>query len=329
MTEVAEVAKVSVMSVSRAIRDPESVSPEIRQRVQEAMRQTGYVPNAIAGSLASQRTRVIAVIVPFINASFADTIRGVTDVLSAQGYQILIGHTAFSLETEETLIEAFLSRRVDGMLLTGREHTVAARRRLRSAAIPVVETWNLTDDPIDAVCGFSNYHAARAMTSYLIRRGCRRIGYLGGITPDNDRAADRERGFLDEIEASGLASEESMRSYRPLEFHEGRHGCEELLERHPDLDGIFAASDMLAVGAVFTCIKRGIQVPGQIAIAGFDDADIASAMHPALTTVRVPRYEMGKQAARVLLQRLSQQGTTVASPRIIDLGYDIVVRQSA
>ncbi len=328
MIEVAALAKVSVMSVSRTIRDPERVSPRIRERVEAAMRETGYVPNALASSLASQRTRVVALIVPFINASFGDTIQGITEELDPKGYQLLIGQTAHSNENEARLVEAFLSRRVDGLILTGRTHTPQTCERLRKAGIPVVETWNLADDPIDAMVGFSNYEAARAMTRYLIEKGNKEIGYIGGRTEGNDRATDRERGYLDAMEAAGLPCDRSYRSYKALEFREGGQGCAELLERHPGLDAIFAASDMLAVGAVFRCLKRGMAVPGDIRIAGFDDADIASAMHPALTTVRVPRYDIGAKAAELLLQRFDAEGGDYL-PRSVDLGFELVVRDSA
>ena len=327
MTDVAARAGVSVMSVSRAIRDPERVSSKIRARVEKAMHETGYVPNALASSLASQRTRVIAAIVPFINASFGDTIRGITDVLHPSGYELLIGETGHSMQVEERLTDAFLSHRVDGLLLTGHSHTQGVQERLRNLKVPVVETWNLTDRPMDQIVGFSNYEAARAMTRYLVGQGRRHIGYLGGITQDNDRATDRERGYIDAMTAAGLPCDRSLRSYRKLEFRQGGEGCEELLERHPDIDAIFAASDMLAVGALFRCIKRRIGVPDDIAIAGFDDSDISSAIHPALTTVRVPRYEMGSRAAQMLLQRLDTDGETYGQ-KVVDLGFEILIRDS-
>lgn len=165
------------------------------------------------------------------------------------------------------------------------------------------------------------------MTRYLIGRGHRKIAYLGGITTGNDRTTDRERGYIDEMTAAGLACDRTLRSYRRLEFKLGSDGCEEVLERHSELDAIFAASDMLAVGAVFRCIKRGIAVPGDIAVAGFDDAEISSAIHSALTTVRVPRYEMGARAASMLLQRLSADDDVYV--QVVDVGFEIIIRDSA
>ena len=329
MTDVAARAGVSVMSVSRAVRDPERVSPKIRARVEKAMRETGYVPNALASSLASQRSKVIAVIVPFINASFGDSIHGITDVLQPVGYELLIGQTAFSIANEERLVEAFLSRRVDGLILVGRTHTKTTAARLRDSKLPVVESWNLSETPIDMVVGFSNYEASRAILRYMIDKGYRRIGYLGGFTQDNDRSVDRERGYVDELSAAGLPNGRSLRSYRALEYRQGSEGCDELLERHPDLDAIFAASDMLAAGALFQCMKRGIAVPGQLAIAGFDDADIASVVHPTLTTVRVPRYDIGVGAAQSLLRRLDAEDDDAQRPGTIDLGFEIIKRESA
>ncbi|MBP5857130.1 LacI family DNA-binding transcriptional regulator [Marivibrio halodurans] len=330
MTEVAERAGVSVMSVSRTIRDPERVSRKIRERVEKAMRETGYIPNALASSLASNRTRVAAVIVPFINASFGDTIHGITDVLEEAGYELLIGQIHHAVEREERLVEAFLSRRVDCLVLTGCTHSETTIERLRNGRIPVVETWNLAEDPIDSVVGFSNYEAGRAMTRYLIGKGRKRIAYLGAPTEGNDRARDRERGYIDAMEEAGLPHDRKVRAYRPLALREGADGCQELLERAPDIDALFAASDTLAVGALFHCVKRGLSIPDDIAVAGFDDADIAAVIHPSLTTVRVPRYEIGRRAAMLLAQRLDGvDGEDDYVQRTVDVGFEIIIRDSA
>lgn len=311
-----------MMTVSRALRTPERVSAETRRKIDRAVRELAYVPDLVARSLASDKTRVVAAIVPIINAVFADTIAGMNEVLDPHGYQILMGISDYSLAKEEALVTAFLGRRVDGICVTGCSHTPRARALLQRAAIPVVEMWNLSRNPIDIVVGFSQYQASRHMTRHLASLGRRRIGFIGGATRSNDRTRDRERGYDDEMRALGLDPDPSLKIERAFHFAQGADGLAALLARVPDLDAVYGASDMLAAGAVFECQRRGIAVPGRIAIGGIDDGEIAAAMVPSLTTIRVPRREMGREAARCLIGARN-------GDRIIDLGFEMLRRETA
>jgi LacI family gluconate utilization system Gnt-I transcriptional repressor len=185
--------------------------------------------------------------------------------------------------------------------------------------------WNLTTRPIDTIVGFSNYEAARAMTRYLGKAGYRRIGFIGGLTHDNDRTQMREAGYRDALAELNLPLDTNAMLSVPFEYEAGADALVELLRRRADIDAVFAAGDILAIGVLLECIRRGWRVPKRLAVAGFDDAKLSNRIVPPLTTVRVPRYEIGWTVAQVLLQRIS--GSKTAGP-VIDLGFQIVERGS-
>ena len=327
LVDVARVARLSPITVSRALREPDKVSAEARARVAAAVAQTGYVPDLVASSLTSRRTRLVGLVVPTITASiYAATVAGLTDVLRAQGFEALIGDSGYVLDGEEKLVAAFLGRRADGVVLSNVLHASGTRRLLERARIPVVETGNLTANPIDMVVGFSNRAAARAMMEHLVARGHRTIGFIGAATDGNPQAADRRRAYDDAVAGHGLADARTLVVECASEFGTGAQALLRIVERHPEVTAIFAASEVRAIGALLECQRRGWPVPGRIAVAGFNDAGMGAWLVPALTTVRVPREEMGRRAARMILDRLA--GRPVDEP-IVDLGFEVVVRESA
>ena len=324
MEDVARIARVSMITVSRAINQPDKVAPKTRARVIAAIAKIGYVPNLTAGSLASNKSRIIGAIVPTIdNSIFAETVRGLTETLAAGGYQLLLGQTGYDTGVEETLVATFLGRRVDGMAITGVRHSALTRKRLAQAGIPVVETWDLTRDPIDMVVGFSNRAAGRKIARYLLAKGHTRFGFAGG---GDDRTLARLAGF-----ASALKQVKGTRLVRVIlpagtSFHGGREALNELLEQDTRLQAIFCSNDALAVGALMECRRRSIRVPQDLAIAGFADLDIAAEVEPTLTSVQVRSRTIGEEAANMLLARL--RGESVAAA-VRDLGFVVVPRASA
>jgi LacI family gluconate utilization system Gnt-I transcriptional repressor len=327
LVDVARVANLSPITVSRALRVPEMVSPEARARVAAAVSRTGYVPDLVAASLTSRRTRLVGLIVPTVTASiYAATVAGLTSELRAAGFQTLIGDSGYSLDEERKLVAAFMGRRADGIVLSSVAHHPATRALLQRARIPVVETGNLSRDPIDMVAGFSNYRAARDMMAHLVGRGHRVIGFIGAPTPGNPQAADRRRGYDRMVAAHGLAHRESLVVTCPSDFAAGADALVRILERNPDATAIFAASEVRATGALLECQRRGWAVPGRVAIAGYNDAGLGAHLVPALTTVAVPREEIGRRAARMIVQRLAGGAATDS---IVDVGYEIRVRESA
>ena len=324
MEDVARLAGVSMMTVSRAIREPAKVALATRARVTAAITKLGYVPNLNAGSLASQRSGIVGAIVPTIdNSIFAATMRGLTDTLAAAGYQVLLGQTAYDANTEDALVAAFLGRRVDGMVITGVEHSALTRRRLRKAGIPVVETWDLTPNPIDMVVGFSNRDAGRAIARYLLDQGYLRLGFVGG---DDDRTLLRLAGFAAAVKR--VKGARLVRAMLPAgtSFGGGREALGLLLAQERGLQAVFCSNDALAVGALMECRRRGIQVPQDLAIAGFADLDIAAEIEPALTSVQVRSRTIGEEAANMLLARLRGEPLEAT---VRDLGFMVVPRKSA
>jgi len=322
--DVARQAGVSHITVSRVINTPEKVAPETRAKVQAAIARMGYIPNLLAGGLASRRTRIIAAIVPTIGHSiFADTVRGLSDELAARGYQLLLGQSNYSEDNETGLVEAFIGRRVDGMVLTGVQHTERTRQRLKASKIPVVEIWDLTSKPIDMLAGFSNHDAGYAMAEYLVGQGYRRMAFVGG---EDARGLARFAGMADALKAHRLAAPKRVLTGAGSFFKAGRTALVEIVTRHPKVDAAFFSNDVIAAGALFECAHRNIKVPEQLAIAGFANLDIAPEVSPALTTVHVGSQQIGEKAAQMLLARLSDATTT---PLVCDLGFSIVRRESA
>ncbi len=326
MADIAAMAAVSAMTVSRALRDPSSVTAETLRRIEAAVDATGYVPNRVAGSLASRRTNVVGLIVPSLrNSLFVETIQGVADSLGPM-HDLMIADSGYALKGEEVAIRAFLAQRVCGIVLHNTAHTMRSRAMLRDAGVPCVETGNLIRKPVDMAVGFSNHDAACAMTEYLIRRGYRRIGFVSLPIRDNDRAAERRAGYLTALERAGLPADLARIVESPPGLRSGGAALVRLVESGPGVDAAFLSGDVLATGALLEANRRGWAVPGKVAIAGSDDSEMQESVTPPLTTLRFPRYEIGRRAAGMLLDRL--QGRS-SGPAVLDLGFEIIERASA
>ncbi|MEJ8850126.1 LacI family DNA-binding transcriptional regulator [Variovorax rhizosphaerae] len=324
MSDVAKAAGVARVTVSRVLSDPDSVAPATRAAVQEAVAQLGYVPNLNAGTLASSRSRIVGAIVPTLsNAWFADTMDGLSKVLGAAGYQLLLGQTGYDADAEEKLVDAFLGRRVDAMVLTGTAHTAGVRSKLQKAGIPTVECWDLCDDPIDMVVGFSNEAAGEAVAAHLLARGRRRFGFLGA---DEDRARKRLQGYRAAIARAGGGEVVTRSAAPPTSIDDGAAGLAQLLAAEPRLQAVFCSNDTLALGALLECRRRGLAVPGELSVVGFSDLPVAAACVPPLTTVRIASRELGERAGLLLARRLSREPGEV--PRIHDIGFSLALRES-
>lgn len=327
MAQVAARAGVSSQTVSRVLRQPELVGEDVSRRVHEAISELQYIPNFAASHLASNKSGIVAAIIPTISTSmFAEGVQALSDVLVPEGYQILLGNDGYSLEKEEELIRSFLARGADGLVLSGSHHTDAAKALISSAGVPVVELWDSDGERIDLLVGHSNVDAAFAMTHYLFERGYRRIVFAGVVHDQDYRGMARLAGYRKAIQ--GLAPEaECVFSLKgqPLSHEGGVAALSEIRKLHPDVDAIFFASDVYAVGALQECVRRGISVPEELAVAGFGDFEISAHLVPSLTTVSVHAQEIGQNAAKLLLARM--RGEAVKA-RKIDVGFDLIVRAS-
>jgi len=328
MDDVAALAGVTKMTVSRALREPDKVADATRARIDAAIREIGYVPNSLAGSLSSKRSRIIAAVVPTIqHAVFADTIQGLSEVCGREGYHLMIAGTEYSVAEEDALIQAFLTRRPDGMVLTGVTRSARSRKLLRKAGLPIVETWELSNSPIDMVVGYSNYRAAYEMTAALAARGYRRIAFLSRPTANNERTSRREAGYRQALADRGLPVLDviEVSAARDIEPEHGGKALADLLTRDPAVDAAFFTNDVYAVGALAWCRRNAIAVPDRLGIAGFHDLDIARMVSPSLTSVHVPAREIGRHAAEMLLRRL---GDKPIEANRVELPFRIVERES-
>ncbi|APW40825.1 GntR family transcriptional regulator [Rhodoferax koreense] len=322
--DVARLAAVAPITASRALNTPERVSAEVRQKVAEAVKRTGYVPNLLAGGLASTRSRLIAAVVPTIAGPvFLQTIQALTAALAEHGYQLMLGQSGYVDSREDALLEAIIGRRPDGIVLTGIMHSAEGRRRLLACGIPVVETWDLTPTPIDMLVGFSHAEVGRAVAEFLFARGRRRLAVVAG---DDERSTRRHEAFKAAATALGLPPVAMVVVPAPTTLKSGRRALAELLQADTRIDAVFCSSDLLALGVLTEAQARGLTVPAQLAVVGFGDLEFAADLHPALTTVHIDSTAIGQQAARFIVARA--EGREV-DQRVVDIGFSIVDRQSA
>ena len=324
--DVAHLAGVSAITVSRVLRTPGIVAEETRRRVEDAVERLGYVPNLAAGTLASRRSRLVALIVPTLRSSvYATTVQGLSDELKGAGYHLMVGYAGYSAADETEVMRALVGRQPDGMVLTGVEHTPELRHLLRERRLPTVEIWDLTDDPIDVAVGFGNEAAGAAVAEHLAGLGVRRPAVLTTHPDREHRARKRLSGFRARCKALGLAPPVGEFLEDGMSTVEAEAGFKRLVGRAPELDGLFCVNDTLAISALMEARRHGIDVPGRLRIVGFGDFDLAAHTAPRLTTVRVPGYEIGRRAARRMLDRIEGRDD---GPRVEDLGFDLAIRES-
>ncbi|WAH61139.1 LacI family DNA-binding transcriptional regulator [Pseudomonas silvicola] len=327
LSDVARLAGVAPMTVSRYLNSPQTVKGATRDKVQRAIEQTGYVHNRLAGALRSNRTRLVAVVLPMVtNPLFSDTFQAISTRLAASGYQVLLGVSGHQREQEEELLEVILSRRPDGIILTGTLHTPGCRNRLRASGVPVVETWDLSPEPIDMLVGFSHEEAGREVARKLLAQGYRRFALLAVDDPRGLRRAD---SFLKALNEQGITDVSRHVTPGAPTLALGREGLSSVLER--SMTGpaqplaIVCTSDTIAHGVLTEAAARGLQVPYELAVMGFGDMNFAAHTFPALSTVKVDGTLIGDRAAHMLLQRLrGEEG----GERLQDVGFTLVERDS-
>ena len=324
LRDVAKLAGVAPITASRALNTPNLVSPQVLKSVQDAVDRTGYVPNRMAGGLASSRSRLIAAVVPSTVVSvFMGTIESLNTSLFDAGYQLMLGQSSYSAEREEALLEAVIGRRPDGIFLTGIMPPGRGRTRLVSSGIPVVESWDLTPTPIDMLIGFSHADIGRDAAKYLIGKGYRRFAL---VRAEDERASRRTAAFSEEIHSKGFDKVFEVNVGAERSLKRGREALVEILENSPNIDAIFCSSDLLALGVLTELRARKIAIPDEIAVMGFGDVPFVADMVPSLTTVRINGEQIGALAAQFLIDRAENH--PVANT-IVNVGYSIIERESA
>lgn len=328
LKDVSKASGLSLITVSRALRQPETVHADTRAKIQRTIEEIGYIPNLTARSLVSQRSDMIGVVVPILASSlFADFAQGVSHVLEPKGQQMLLAVSDWSPQKEEVAVRTFIARQADAIIVTGFSHTEATRKLLNTFAGPVVEAWNLRDSATDCAVGFDNYDAAVQMTRYLIGRGYENIVMVGGSSHNNDQAEDRTRGFIDAMRAAGRSIGDGtiVEFDNPATLEGGYRLIQDLMARKSCPDAIFFLAELPAHGAMLWCMANGIDVPGDVAIAGFGDLSLSALLPVPMTTVQIRGRAIGETSAKLVMARL--EGAT-DSPSHQDLGYHLQIRES-
>jgi len=326
LIDVGRESGVSAITVSRTLREPDRVSPALRERVHAAVKKLGYVPDSAASTLASNRSTVIGILVPsFSNYVFSDVLSGASNVIEGTKYSVQIANTGYSALKEEQLVPRFLNMKPAGMIITGIDQTEATRNMLLQADCPVVQVMDVSHDPIDVIVGFSNFRATADAVEHMVQEGYRRIAFVG--TRMDPRTQQRLLGYRSVMEKHGLFDEKLVITTPQKSSVEiGRHLLGELLAAVPDCDGAFCNNDDVAVGIGLECQRRNISCPRDMGICGFNDLGTTSQMNPAITSVFTPRAEVGRRAAQFILDR--NAGQQAPSNRCIDLGSTLKVRAS-
>lgn len=311
------------MTVSRALNSPEKVAPETLAKVRDAVRRTSFVPNAMASGLRRSRARLVAALLPtLMGPVFQEMVEALDRSLHGHGYQLMIGQSGYDQAREEELLRAIIQRRPDGIVVTGVVRSEEGRRALRASGIPVVETWELTETPIDMLVGFSHEAIGTAVVDYLYQRGHRHMAIVSG---NDQRARTRIKGFDERVAALGLPRIAPSFTRPPSTMGAGRECLRELLARAPQVTAVFCSSDMLALGAAIQAHQHGVEIPTQLAIIGMGDQSVAADAAPPLTTVRIDGTRIGRLAADMVVSRA--EGLTPPTS-VVDIGFSIVQRAS-
>jgi len=326
LSDVAKHAGVSPITVSRALKNPLQVSEKLKEKISISVKALGYIPNHAARSLASSESKVITVIFPSLsNAVFPDVLDGIHETLVSAGYRILLANSHYSSEQEEALVKTMLEQNPDGMIVTGIDQTQNTRELLKLSNTPVVQIMELDQNPIDMNVGLSHFDACYDLTNYLYSQGYKKIGFIGAqMDLRSHRRMDGYRKAV--LEQNGDASQYVLTSAESTSFKHGAELFIKLISQHSDVDAIAFSNDDLAAGALLEATRRGMRIPEDIAIAGFNDLHFSEELIPPLTSVSVPRYEMGKQAAECLLYKIDNKEQPIFDQ--VDVGYSVVIRQS-
>ena len=305
LRDVSEASGVSEMTVSRVLRNRGDVSQATRTRVLAAAKALGYVPNKIAGALASNRVNLVAVIIPSLsNMVFPEVLTGVNQVLEDTELQPVVGVTDYLPEKEERVLYEMLSWRPSGVIIAGLEHTEAARAMLKAAGIPVVEIMDADGSPVDAMVGISHRRAGREMARAILDAGYQRIGFMGTKMPLDHRARKRFEGFTETLAKQGVEIEDRAFYSGGSALAKGREMTADMLARSPKLDFLYYSNDMIGAGGLLYLLEQGIDVPGQIGLAGFNGVELLQGLPRQLATMDACRLEIGRKAAEIIAARL-------------------------
>ncbi|HFL2186110.1 TPA: LacI family DNA-binding transcriptional regulator [Pseudomonas putida] len=330
LAEVARAAEVSAISVSRYFNQPDQVSPPLRERIEAAVQALGYVPNLVAGGLASARGRIVGMVIPNISGPiFAQTIQAFSDTLSHHGYQLLLASSYFSEAQEESAVRAFLGWSPAALVVTSHFHSPATEKMLADADVPVVEIWDYRPERSPLQVGFLHHQVGVQACRYLLDKGHRRIAFVQNSAAGDLSALERRDGYIEALRVAGLEPWVFVPSADCAPFEAGKQAMEALIRRTPRPEAIIFANDNLAAGAVLAGQRAGLRLPEDMAIVGFGDYPFASMLLPSLTTLRPPSREIGEVAALRVLQHLGVVACEGEVQRLNLLACELIARESA
>ncbi|MGF9564761.1 LacI family DNA-binding transcriptional regulator [Neorhizobium sp. JUb45] len=326
LEEVAALAGVSKMTASRALRGASDVAPETGERVRQAAKSLSYVGNRLALSLSSQRTNLVAVVVPSMsNTVFPEVLSGITTGLEGSGMQAVFGISDYDTDKERDIIRDMLSWQPSAIIVTGLDQPEETVRMLKLADIPVIQLMDLDGTPVDFNVGLSHGDAGRDMAVALLAAGRKKIAYVGSALEKDLRAVKRKSAFAKVLAAQGLAfaAEQLDDDFSSIAL--GKRLTTRLIAAKPDIDCIYYSNDDMAAGGLFACMEHGIAVPSQIVLAGFNGLDLTDSLPAPIATSKSPRRAMGEAAARLITDAMANGGvsgpkTIVFKPPIIGLG---------
>ena len=305
LRDVSEASGVSEMTVSRVLRGRGDVSATTRDKVLLAAKELGYVPNKIAGALASQRVNLVAVIIPSMsNMVFPEVMTGINSVLEGTELQPVVGITDYMPEKEEKVLYQMLSWRPSGVIIAGLEHSDASCAMLRSAGIPVVEIMDVDGTPIDTAVGISHRRAGRQMAQAILTAGYKKIGFMGTKMPLDHRARKRFEGFTEALAKAGVEVSDQEFYSGGSALAKGRDMTQDMLARSPNLDFLYYSNDMIGAGGLLHLLEQGIDIPQDIGMAGFNGVELLDGLPLQLATMDACRKEVGKIAAQIIADRV-------------------------
>lgn len=327
--QVANHVGVSAITISRYFKQPDSVSEELRAHIASAVAELGYVPNLVAGGLASASSRIVGMVIPNISGPiFANTIQSFSDILGQNGYQLMLSSSYFSPEQEENAVRSFLGWSPAALVLTSYFHTEATEKMIAQAGIPVIETWDLQTERAPIQIGFLHQDVGRMAARHLLDKGYQQIAFVTNSIAGDFSALDRRDGYIEVIEQAGRTSRVFTPSaQQPLEA--GEEAFKALIASDNPADAIIFANDNLASGALLAAQRAGIAIPAQCAIVGFGDYAIADKLYPSLTTIRPPATEIGEVAARRILELVGALPEPEHSPAHFHLQCELIERESS
>lgn len=304
LRDVSEASGVSEMTVSRVLRNRGDVSAATRERVLKAARSLGYVPNKIAGALASQRVNLVGVIIPSLsNMVFPEVMTGISSVLDNTGLQPVVGVTNYLPQREEAVLYEMLSWRPSGVIIAGLEHSPASRAMLAQAGIPIVEIMDIDGQVVDSAVGISHRRAGRQMAEAIIASGYKRIAFLGTQMPNDFRAKKRLEGFEEALKRAGMELVDREYYDGGSALLKGREMTAAVLRRSPDVDFLYYSNDMIGAGGLLYCLDQGIDVPEKVGLAGFNGVELLDGLPRRLATMDACRFQIGERAAQIIAAR--------------------------